>query len=78
MKLYHIKPKSYGDEFFVMSKSLEKAKEAILKHILNSEDYADYYADEFDYYKKGFAKNVLEDHLIEEYSEDQVVESEIA
>jgi hypothetical protein len=41
LKLYYFNPNDYGEEFFVMSRSIEEAYESLIK-FLTEDEYSDY------------------------------------
>lgn len=80
MKLYYLNPNGYGEQFFVMAESKEKAMESILKYIKGmSRMEGDYWDNEHENFSKLHKEGKLANgYSLNEFSEGQVIRSEIA
>lgn len=80
MKLYHLNPNTYGQEYFVASKSREDAFESILKYLeeKSNSDYGDFFQEYLDMFKKHGLDNLPRKYTLDEYPMNVVADSEIA
>lgn len=67
-KLYHLNPNDYGDEYFVLAESKEKA----LEYITNSKEYGS------ELFKGKDINNLPDKYTLNEYELGKVIRSEIA
>jgi hypothetical protein len=76
MKLYHLNPNNYGQQYFVISDSRQNAFDAILNHLNSKSD--DFYQEYLKMFKKGGLDNLPKKYTLDEYEVNQVIRSEIS
>jgi hypothetical protein len=88
-KLYHLNPNSWGQEYYVMAESKEKALEYIVQTIISEEkesrkkyleifpDY-EYVSSDANKFKNCSPGNLPDKYTLDEYGPGQVIISEVA
>lgn len=80
MKLYHLNPNTYGQEYYIVSNSRQCAFDSILNHLnekANDSDYGDFYKERLEMFKKSGLNNLPCKYTLDEYEVNQVADSEI-
>jgi hypothetical protein len=77
MKLYHLNPNDYDNEFFVMAESPEKALEYIVNHLGYLSDGKNIYEDHYQKFKKSNIECLPDKYSLDDYGLGEVIESEI-
>ena len=83
MKVYYFNPNTYGSEFIVMAKSKESAFNSVVKHLFDYWQKPEnikfgFNRDEYMRWALASVENLPEIYSIEEYDENQVIETEIS
>lgn len=82
MEMYYFNPNTYGTEFITMAESPNEALENLKKYLLKESKHGDiedrWYLNLYNEWKDSTVDNLPYKYTIDEYYEDDVIETEIA
>jgi hypothetical protein len=82
LKMYYFNPNTYGTEYITMAKSPEEALENLKKYLQHETEFEDleteWYKGEYDKWKNSTLENLPDKYSLEEFYEDDVIETEIS